>query len=287
MGLGVGNMDLCHLPICPGLMETSARSGGSPQTLPHHLISSSTHLADQGGKSVIEDLHLLLLLRLLLLDGWVHLEVQGHQQAGVDGHLGEGASRPAAGQASGAEARPGGPSRGAEPGASCRARLTAAEAAEADDAGAAGHGSRPPGPGAGRLEAGRVHRGWRAAGSGHGQGWQGTGEQTPVGQCSLAPGGRGACSPTDLLEDGALLPRLPPHARIPIPRAGDWGALGSPKPKLALASGSGARLGSVIGCLVGTQAKATRKERAREQAGGCTSHRSLAAYLKSDVVQST
>lgn len=76
----------------------------SPSILVHP--PTSAHLANQGGKFIIEDLHLLLLLVLLLLDGWVYLEVQGHQQAGVHGHLGDGISWPAACEAVGTEAWP-------------------------------------------------------------------------------------------------------------------------------------------------------------------------------------
>lgn len=84
---------------CPDL--TGLSFGDPPPT--------SAHLANQGGEFIIEGFHFLLLLVLLLLDRWVHLEVQGFQQAGVHGHLGDGASRPAACEAAGAEARPGGP----------------------------------------------------------------------------------------------------------------------------------------------------------------------------------
>lgn len=101
LGAGVGHdaQEIQSSAICPGWTVLSFRDPAP----------TSTHLANQGGKFIIEDLHLLFFLVLLLLDGWVHLEVQGHQQAGVHGHLGDGASWPAACEAAGAEARPGVP----------------------------------------------------------------------------------------------------------------------------------------------------------------------------------
>lgn len=132
------------LATCPGLAAL-------------HIWDPPTcaHLANQGGKFVIEGLHLLLLLVLLLLNSGVQLEVQGHQQAGVHSHLGDGASRQAACEAAGAETQPGVPagvpSGGSRPGAAHWGHLTAAEAAEANHAGAAGHGApgrKQEGPGA-------------------------------------------------------------------------------------------------------------------------------------------
>lgn len=45
---------------------------------------TGTNLVDEGGKSVVEGLNLLLLLGADGLDGWVNFQVQRSQQAPVD-----------------------------------------------------------------------------------------------------------------------------------------------------------------------------------------------------------
>lgn len=205
---------LQSLATCPS--QTGLSLGTPPP--------SSAHLANQGGEFIVEDLHFLLLAVLLLLDGWIHLEIQGYQQAGVHGHLGDGAGCPAACEAVGAEARPRGPaaapSGGRRPGAVHRGHLTAAQAAEANDAGAAGH-LRPQVPErTGRRDRRASLCVVAAACSRRRQGRLGTEEETPVAQCSLAPRGRDASPPsqTNLLDDAAPAP--PPRHHVPISSPG-------------------------------------------------------------------
>lgn len=68
LGAGVGRdaQEIQNSATYPRLIAIHFREPSPP---------TFAHLANQGGKFIIEDLHLLLFLVLLLLDRWVQLEV--------------------------------------------------------------------------------------------------------------------------------------------------------------------------------------------------------------------